>query len=124
MPFDINEALAKLSDNERAIAHQRIGLIHATQRQQGMEPRNDSILTYKYAAGELPDDVPSSIATELVIVNTICQQTNYCNILEHVMRHIAAVLKNKHQLNWTDAWIVARFYVPSMLKLYCFRKIE
>ena len=48
MPFDINEALSALPESERAIAQQRIGMIHAAQRQQGMEPRTDSILTCKY----------------------------------------------------------------------------
>lgn len=123
MPFDINEALSALPESERAIAQQRIGMIHAAQRQQGMEPRTDSILTYKYAMGALHDDVPSSIATELVVVDTICKKTKYCEILEHVMRQIAAILKSRYQLTWTDAWIVARFYVPSMLKLHCFRQI-
>ena len=121
--FNIHTAPAQLTDAERNIAEQRINMIYAAQRQQGMEPRDDSILTYKYGIGELHDDVPSSIATELVLVDKICKNTMYCEVLQHVMRCIAQRLRKKHRLNWTDAWEVTRFYVPSMLKLYYYRQL-
>ena len=121
--FNIHSALAQLSDAERNVAQQRINLIYAAQRQQGMEPRDDSILTYKYGIGELSDDVPSAIATELVLVDKICNKTMYCEVLQHVMRCIARCIRTKYQLNWTDAWEVTRFYVPSILKLYYHRQL-
>ena len=41
--------------------------------------------------GALHDGVPSSIATELVVVDTICKKTKYCE--GATMRQIAAILK-------------------------------
>ena len=67
-------------------------------------------------------DVPSSIANELVFVDMICKKTTYCAIIEYAMRIIAFKIKRKYNnLTWTDTWDITRFYVPSMLKLYCIR---
>lgn len=125
MPFAISAELNTLSPEQRTVVEARIALVHAAQRQQGMEPRDDSQLTYRYALGELPDDVPSSIATELVVVEKICTHTEYCVLLEHVMRVVATRLKGTHRaLPWRDVWDIVRFYVPSMLKMYAFRQMQ
>ena len=122
MPFDIDTALAELPEKKRVIAEQRVAAVHAAQRLKGMEPRKDSQLTFKYAIDDSSVDVPSSIANELVIVDMICQKTFYCAIIEYVMRIIAFKIKRKYtNLTWTDTWDITRFYVPSMLKLYCVR---
>ena len=125
MPFDLTEAIEALSSTEREIALERVEWVHSAQRQRGMEPRNDSILTYKYAIGELEeDDVPSTIAAELVFVDKLYKHTNYGRIVEDVLRGIADAMKRKYNLSWNDTWDIVRFYGPTMLKLYCLKNSE
>lgn len=125
MGFDLTKSLALLDPERQPEVTQKIELIHAAQRLLGMEPRNDSQLTWNYANGELDeeDDVPSAIAKELVIVDTIYKKTNYGAIVEDVMREIAFFLKKKYRINWSDAWETTRFYGPTMLKLYCYKNM-
>ena len=124
MPFDLAKSLASVPEDQRPSVVQRLELVYAAQRRLGMEPRNDSQLTWKYAVGELEeDDVPSAIASELVIVDALYKNTEYGTIVEDTMREVADHIKKKYRLSWTDAWEITRFYVPSMLKLYCAKRI-
>ena len=122
MGFDLPQMIRSLPPDVRELAQQRMEWVHTAQRQLGMEPRNDSILTYKYAIGELEDDdVPSAIAKELVFVDRLYKQTSYGRILEDVLRGIADHIRRKYKLSWTDTWDITRFYGATMLKLYCAR---
>jgi hypothetical protein len=118
MTFNLEDALANLDPAARTIARRRIGLVHAAQRRLGMEPRNDSQLTWKYGIGELEGDVPSAIASELVVVNRLFCDTGYGAVLEEAMSAIAEHLRQKYRLSWTAVWEVTRFYAPSMLKMH------
>ena len=118
MTFNLDDSLANLEPTARAIARQRVALVHAAQRRLGMEPRNDSQLTWKYGIGELKDDVPSAIASELMVVNSLFCDTGYGVVLEQAMSAIAEHLRQKYRLSWTTVWEVTRFYAPSMLKLH------
>lgn len=119
MPFDLTDAINTLSPSKRDLALQRVEWVHSAQRQYGMEPRNDSMLTYKYAIGNEEDDLPSSIAKELVFVDQLYKKTEYGRIIEDVLRGIAESMKSKYKLPWTETWEIVRFYGPTMLKLYC-----
>ena len=125
MVFSVNAELAKLPSDTREEVSRKIDLVHAAQRRLGMEPRDDSSLTFNYAAGHLEDDetlLPSTVANELFIVDHIHKTTNYAGIIEDVMREVAEDLWVKYRLSWSDTWEVVRFYVPTMLKLYCIKK--
>ena len=122
--FSIQQKLSSLPDEERALAERRIRMVHAAQQRIGMVPRDDSQLTYKYAIGELEDDVPSSIANELLIVDKLHKETPYGNILEPALRELASKLKTAHRITWTDTWTIVRFYGPTMLKLYCAKSVS
>ena len=122
MPFDLTEALNTLPATEREHVSNKIELVHNAQRRLGMEPRNDSQLTFNYACGLLEeDDVPSTIASELVIVDKIFKETEYAAIIEDVLREIAHHFKFKYNLSWSDTWEMVRFYGPTMLKLHCIK---
>ena len=88
------------------------------QKMFGMEPRNDSVLTEKYAKGETERDA-MSIVTELICVDYIYRETLYDCLLEDYMRILAGFLKNKYKLTWTDTWNIVRFYGPESLKIMC-----
>ena len=122
--FSIAQKLNSLPEAERALAERRIRMVHAAQQRIGMMPRDDSQLTYKYAIGELEDDVPSSIANELMLVDKLHKETQYAHILEPALRELASVVKNTHRITWTETWSIVRFYGPTMLKLYCARSIS
>ena len=123
MPFDLANSLASLEEDRKAEVMQRLELVHAAQRRMGMEPRNDSQLTWNYAIGKLDEeDAPSTIANELFVVDNIFRTTNYSSIVEDVMREVAHHMKQKYRLTWTDAWEMTRFYAPTMLKLYCMKE--
>ena len=125
MPFDLTESIDALSPSKRELAIQRVEWVQSAQRQQGMEPRNDSILTYKYAIGEHDeDDVPSSIAAELIFVDKLYKQTEYGRLLEDVLRGISESMKRKYNLPWNETWEIVRFYGPTMLKLYCLKHMS
>lgn len=123
MPFDLANSLASLPENRRREVSQKLEMVYAAQRRLGMEPRNDSQLTWNYATDVLDDDVPSAIANELLIVDRIFAMTPYSRIVEYVLRGIAQHVKYKYRLSWTDAWEITRFYGPLMTKLYCFKKV-
>lgn len=124
MGFSVNAEVAKLSPSRKDEVTRRIDLVHAAQRRLGMDPRDDSMLTFNYANGVLDDDenlLPSTVANELFIVDRIHKTTNYARIIEDVMREVAEHVRNKYRLSWTDTWEIVRFYVPTMLKLHCAR---
>jgi len=119
--FSIAHNLQGLPEDKRNRATHRIRQIHAAQQRIGMTPRDDSLLTFKYAVEELDDDndVPSSIANELFIVDMLYKETSYGRILEPALREIAAYVKKKYNIPWGDVWDMVRFFGPTMLKLYC-----
>ena len=125
MPFNLTEAVNALPADERTCALNKIDLVRNAQRLLGMEPRNDSQLTFNYACGLLEeDDVPSAIANELVIVDKIYQSSPYAYIIEDVLREIAEHFKKKYGLPWPETWEMVRFYGPTMLKMYCIKTMQ
>lgn len=120
MVFSIASELTKVDAENIDTVRSRIQLVHAAQRRIGMEPRDDSVLTFRYGAGGLEEeDVPSAIASELYIVDRLYKHTEYGNLLEEVLRGLAHHIKHKYRLPWTDTWEIVRFYGPTMCKLYC-----
>jgi len=120
MSFSVETKLSenKMSENYNRLA-MRVSAVHSAQRQLGMEPRDDSRLTYLYANGEEMNGLPpSTVAHELVVVNKIYENTQYQYIIEDVMRELALHLKKKYRLSWTVAWEIVKFYGPTLIKLY------
>ena len=129
MVFSVNAAIENLPPDAREDAIQKVELVHAAQRRLGMEPRDDSYLTFNYACGELDRDdssayVPSTIANELFIVDRIHKETTYSHILEDAMREIAHVIRAQYRLDWVTTWEIVRFYGPTLIKLYCFKRLQ
>ena len=120
MKFNLETRLPMLNETQLS----RIDDVRRAQTALCMTPRNDSILTYNYAIGDVPDymDDAKVVAEELVIVDHIHANTNYATIIEDVMREIASFIHFKYNIDWTSTWEMVRFYVPDMLKLYCVRK--
>ena len=120
MVFNIHDKMSELSEAELG----RVDEVRQMQIKFGMEPRDDSILTYRYAIGDVPDYLNSSesVAKELVIVDYIFKNSNYGQIIEEVMREVAGFIHFKHKLDWVSAWDITRFYVPDMLKMYMIKK--
>jgi len=103
------------------VASDRLQCVMNAQKRLGMNPREDSTLTYRFAVGEAPEYMndPLRVARELVIVDRIYKHTTYGLIIQDVMRGIAYYLKEQYSISWTQAWDVTRFYAPTMLKMYC-----
>lgn len=122
MGFNLAEHMKDLNENQL----KKIEIVRENQKKLGMTPRNDSILTYNFAIGDVPDYLndPDRVAEELVMVNYIHEKTNYANIIEDVMREIANHIHFKYKLDWNSTWDIVRFYVPDMLKLYCVKKYD
>ena len=120
MKFNLHDKLSTLNEHQL----QKIEDVRKEQKKYGMQFRNDSILTYNFAIGNVPDYLSDSktIAHELFIVDLIFQKTNYGDIIEDVMREIAYTFKFKYRLPWNVTWEMVRFYIPDMLKMYCVRK--
>lgn len=114
MPFQLEAALSELTPEAR----ERAAQVCAAQRARGMEPRDDSLLTFQFAAGTI-DGTADTIAAELVFVDRIYHETPYGECVEEVLRKVAAGLKQRHKLTWTETWTIVRFYGPTMLKLWC-----
>ncbi len=129
MVFSVNAAIKNLPPEARENAIQKMELVHAAQRRLGMEPRDDSYLTFNYASGELDRDdssayVPSTIANELFIVDRIHKETTYSQILEDTMRELAHDIRAQYRLDWVTTWDIVRFYGPTLIKLYCFKRLQ
>lgn len=122
MVFSVSIALNALSAEERRIAESRIREVIAAQEDIGMQPRDDSILTFNYGIG-IADGPPSAIASELVVVDRIHKTTPYPHIIEQVLREIANHVRHKYRIPWKETWDIVRFYGPTMLKLYCKKQI-
>ena len=120
MPFNLSDHADKMTEEQLS----KIDQVKEEQMKIGMQPRNDSILTYNYATGNVPEylNSPFIIAHELKIVDYIYKNTDYGSIIEDVMREIANFIKRKYRLDWNTTWEMVRFYVPDMLKMYCIRK--
>jgi len=88
------------------------------QKSYGMTPRDDSILTQKYANKQI-EGPPEDIAKELFCVDYIYCNTIYGEIIEEYMRCLASLIKQKYKLSWNDTWEIVKFYGPDSLKLIC-----
>lgn len=122
--FSLHRALDELPVAERAVASHRVEMVHVAQRRLGMEPRDDSRLTYRYATNQLDgDDVPSAIANELYVVDQLYKATPYGQLLEDVLRELADFVRRKYKLGWSETWEIVRFYGPTMLKLHCAKRV-
>lgn len=121
MPFDIDSET--LTDDERS----RLTLLHSVQKSYyGMDPRRDSILSYRFAKGTVPKHLRdvNSVAHELFITDRIYNQTRYGSLIQDVMRGVAAWVKSEFDLEWKDVWYVVRLYVPNALKFYCVNEYQ
>lgn len=122
MVFSVLAAISELKGDAQNEAVQRMTLVHDAQRELGMDPRDDSQLTYNFAIKALEEeDNPRAIANELNIVNNLYNNTRYGVILEEVLRGIAQHVKDRYRLSWKDTWEIVRFYGPTMLKMHCFK---
>ena len=91
------------------------------QRVLGMEPRDDSQLTYKYAIGEVAAESPLALAYELQAVDRVYMETPYAAIVQDVMRTFASWIHDEYDIPWNETWRIVRAYVPTMTKLHCVR---
>lgn len=115
--------IQNLPASVRSVVQQRLVDVHEIQRQFGMEPRDDSILTLQYVTGQINSQVSAvSIAKELVVVDRIHNQTAYSSILEETMRKVTNFMHDRFPaIKWGDLWRITRFYLPEIVKLYCIR---
>ena len=117
--FDLPAALAALPDDERARAEARVATVHEAQRATyGMVPRDDSLLTFKWATGQV-DETLANVCHELFVVHNIHVHTDYAALLEDVMRGVARYIRDQYGVSWQSTWQIVRAYAPSMLRLYC-----
>ena len=101
---------------------QRMRDVHAEQVALGMAPRSDSRLTLQYATRSCDPEYATArcVAEELVLVDFFHQSTLYPEIIEAVMRKVAHALKQEFPVvPWGSVWSSVRFYVPTILKLFC-----
>ena len=115
--------IENLPTSVRNVAQERVAEVYRIQRQFGMEPRDDSILTIQYATGQLSSQVSAeSIAKELIIVDRIHKETAYSTILEETMRKVTNFMHQRFpHIMWGDLWKITRIYLPEIIKLYCIR---
>lgn len=125
MVFSVSRAIDELDDDKQQRAKARLSMVHQEQYRLGMTPRDDSRLSFAYAIGDAEenDSTPQCIANELYVVDHIYKKTDYAFLLEAVMRAIALHIRKKYRLTWTTTWDVTKFYVPSMMKMYCLHKL-
>ena len=118
--FSIQEKIMSCSEGKKRILESRIRDISLLQAKNGMESRDDSMLTWTHV-NRCPQPHPSDIqvAKELLAVHFIHQNTPYQKLTEGVMRLVAQDLVTKHGLHWGDAWRLTRKYIPDMIKLHC-----
>jgi hypothetical protein len=97
----------------------RIDMVRAWQRHYGMEPRDDSRLTWLFADGlvAMPADM---VARELLATDYIYKRTLYGELIQSFLRRVADALRTEHpKLSWKATWDIVRFYGPIALKLMC-----
>ena len=95
----------------------RLALLQAKQRELGMVPRQDSLLTKKWLNGEVNESA-DEIAKELMCTHFLYKNTLYSEMLEEYMRRMAAEVKKRYLLSWSAVWGIVRFYGPMSLKLF------
>ena len=122
MKFSINQELANKSQIEQNRISKLIDNVTTLQLKNNMIARDDSLLTWKFATGQLPQATAVDVAKELVAVDLIYKNTSYSSIIEDTMRLVANHLVFEKKLPWGDAWMLTRKYIPDMLKLYCLEK--
>ena len=118
MVFNIDHAVSIFDDDEKKKVIDRINEVKNEQLKLNMTPRSDSQLTFNYGIGKTNLN-PKQIAHELYLVNFIFENTNYSTLLEEVMREVSLHLRFRYGLSWDETWDLTKFYVPTMLKLYC-----
>lgn len=116
MPFslDAHRQTFPLSEEEE----ERLNDLISHQRELGMEPRDDSFLTYLYVSKQVNLTVKDA-AEELVLVDYFYNHTPYGRLIEETMKHVASHIKKTYRITWTQTWNLVRLYVPTMLKLIC-----
>lgn len=121
MPFSVSQAIQKIANkSQQWDAQYRVALVHREQEAYGMVPRDDSLLTFHFATGQIQEHTtPVSVARELLFIDILCANTMYVTVIEDVMRKCAKQIRELHSLNWTITWEIVRKYVPTMLKLHC-----
>jgi hypothetical protein len=122
MSFDMRKHFDALNDEDRRRIAPVLARIRVLQMRNGMMPRNDSRLTWRFCTGELSDLTEADIAKELVAVDFVHTQTAYGDMLPAVMRHVAADVAATYGLDWTRTWGIVREYVPDMMKLFCLER--
>ena len=121
MVFNIDHVVSIFDDDKKKKVIDRINEVKNEQLKLNMTPRSDSQLTFNYGIGKT-NLSPKQIAHELYLVNFIFENTNYSTLLEEVMREVSLYFRFRYALSWNETWDLTKFYVPTMLKLYCLKK--
>lgn len=116
MPFSMAEQRKSFPLTEEE--EHRLNDLISHQKELGMEPRDDSFLTYLYVSKQVCLDVKEA-AEELVLVDHFYHSTPYGRLIEETMRIVAFHMKQTYRITWTQTWNLVRLYVPTMLKLLC-----
>ena len=129
--FSISKELVKCTEEQKAVLERRIESITTLQRKNGMEPRDDSLLTWTHVCQEESlscdavnvqktyDTCATVVVKELLAVDYIYKNSDYKALLERTMRTAAANLVHEHGVQWGDAYALCRKYITPMMKLYC-----
>lgn len=98
---------------------ERVREVREWQAVYGMVPREDSVLTDRYARREV-GMTAREVAAELAATDFVYKNTLYGEVIEAFMRGVAARLREEHpSLSWKATWNVVKFYGPPSLKLMC-----
>ena len=125
MGFSITKELASIPIENRAMVESRLNEVRHRQLKLGMQPRDDSQLTFRFALGMLDaDETAATVANELIIVDALYKKTPYGDIIEDVLREIAHHVRKRYRLPWGDTWDIVRFYGPTMLKLHFAKSMQ
>ena len=95
---------------------QRRKALHEWQRHYNMVPRNDSRLTERYVAGEIPWP-PDMVAKELVATDFLYKYTLYGELIEDFFKSLAGLVRSTYNIPWSSAYNLVREYGPIALKL-------
>ena len=121
MVFSIAYELSKLDEPLRSNVSEQIQMVQSKQREKGMEPRDDSKLTFQFATNNT-DFSLDEITNELVLHDAIFRNTEYGDHIEELMRYFANYIVTNYKLHWGDTYKIVRTYVPQMYKLHCAQK--
>lgn len=118
MPPSVDAFLATADDD----AANRASLVRMHQRIRNMEPRDDSLLTIRFAQREVDEELfpdASVVAEELIIVDHIFRCTLYGEWLEDVMRLVKSQCQRRYPaVPVPRLWQIVRDHVPTFMKLY------